>query len=318
MSDHYLKKIDRVTTILTQLQSKPLVRAQDLAQKFEVSVRTIYRDIKTLESAGIPIIGEAGSGYSLMEGYKLPPVMFTKEEVLSFITAEKFMQKFSHESLGTHYQTAMDKVKSVLKYSDRNMIQHIENQIDVYNYSYKEEDVVKNSIPIILESISDKKQLKLNYQAVNNEVTERVVEAVGIFFEFNFWYLMAFCTLRKDFRQFRIDRIQKIQKLDVDFHSEYGSIAEYKKNSQREKVEVQILVHEKLNAHIVNSKKFYGLTKEEFTENGILMTFETEWIDEGFPRWLISFGDYVEINYPEELKINFKNLLSDIQKKHEI
>ena len=140
MSDHYLKKIDRVTAILTQLQSKPLVRAQDLAHKFEVSVRTIYRDIKTLESAGIPIIGEAGSGYSLMEGYKLPPVMFTKEEVLSFITAEKFMQKFSHESLGSHYQTAMDKVKSVLKYSDRNMIQHIESQIDVYNYSHKEEE----------------------------------------------------------------------------------------------------------------------------------------------------------------------------------
>ena len=318
MSEHYLKKIDRVTAILTQLQSKPWVRAQDLADKFEVSVRTIYRDVKTLESAGIPIIGEAGSGYSLMEGYKLPPVMFTKEEVLSFITAEKFMQKFSHESLGSHYQTAMDKVKSVLKYSDRNMIQHIESQIDVYNYSHKEEDVVKNSIPIILESISEKKQLKLNYQAVNNELTERVVEAVGIFFEFNFWYLMAFCTLRKDFRQFRIDRMQKIQKLDVDFHAEYGSIADYKKNSQREKVEVQILVQEKMNAHIVNSKKFYGLTKEEFTENGILMTFETEWIDEGFPRWLITFGDYVEIMYPEELKINFKNLLSDIQKKHEI
>ena len=108
----------------------------------------------------------------------------------------------------------------------------------------------------------------------------------------------------------------RIQKLDVDFHAEYGSIADYKKNSQREKVEVQILVQEKMNAHIVNSKKFYGLTKEEFTENGILMTFETEWIDEGFPRWLITFGDYIEIIYPEELKINFKNLLLNIQKKH--
>ena len=74
MNDHYLKKLDRVTAILTQLQSKPLVRAQDLAKKFEVSVRTIYRDVKTLENAGIPIIGEAGSGYSLMEGHKLPPV----------------------------------------------------------------------------------------------------------------------------------------------------------------------------------------------------------------------------------------------------
>ncbi|WP_300669375.1 YafY family protein [Soonwooa sp.] len=315
MSEHYLKKIDRVTAILTQLQSKPLVRAQDLATKFDVSIRTIYRDIKTLESAGIPIIGEAGNGYSLMEGYKLPPVMFTKEEVLSFITAEKLMHKFSHESLGSHYQTAMDKVKSVLKYSDKNMIQDIEKQIDVYNYAQKEVDVVKNAIPIILESIAEKKQLKLNYQAVNNEVTERIVEAVGIFFEFNFWYMMAFCTLRRDFRQFRMDRMQGIRKLDSDFKTEYGSLADYKKSSQKEKVEVQILVPEKLNAHIVNSKKFYGLTKEEYTENGILMTFETEWIDDGFPRWLLTFGDQLEIIYPETLKDNFKNLVKRIYEK---
>ena len=109
--------------------------------------------------------------------------------------------------------------------------------------------------------------------------------------------------------------MQKIQKLNIDFHAEYGSIADYKKNSQREKVEVQILVQEELNAHIVNSKKFYGLTKEEFTENGILMTFETEWIDEGFPRWLISFGDSMKIIYPETLKDNFKNLVMQICEK---
>ena len=140
MNDHYLKKIDRITTILTQLQSKPIVRAQDLAEKFEVSIRTIYRDIKTLENAGIPIIGEAGNGYSLMDGYKLPPVMFTKDEVLSFITAEKLMQHFSHESLGAHYKTAMEKLRSVLKYSDKKLLENIEKQIDIYNHYPKTED----------------------------------------------------------------------------------------------------------------------------------------------------------------------------------
>ncbi|MDT3407044.1 UNVERIFIED_CONTAM: putative DNA-binding transcriptional regulator YafY [Pseudacidovorax intermedius] len=128
MNDHYLKKLDRVTAILTQLQSRPLVRAQDLAKKFEVSIRTIYRDIKTLENAGIPIVGEAGSGYSLMDGYKLPPVMFTKEEVLSFITAEKLMQNFSDQSLGIHHQNAMEKLRSVLRHSDKNLIQSIEEK----------------------------------------------------------------------------------------------------------------------------------------------------------------------------------------------
>ncbi len=212
MNDHYLKKLDRVTAILTQLQSKSVVRAQDLAEKFDVSIRTIYRDVKTLENAGIPIVGEAGNGYSLMDGYKLPPIMFTKEEVLSFITAEKLMQKFSHQSLGDHYQTAMEKVRSVLRHSDKNLIQNIEKQIDVFNFHTQPEDSLKNVIPIILDSIADKTQLTIEYQTVDSRVTTRTIETVGVFFEFNFWYIMAYCTLRSDFRQFRIDRILKISK----------------------------------------------------------------------------------------------------------
>lgn len=197
MNDHYLKKLDRVTAILTQLQSKPIVRAQDLAKKFEVSIRTIYRDIKTLENAGIPIIGEAGSGYSLMDGYKLPPVMFTKQEVLSFITAEKLMQKFSHESLGNHYQTAMEKLRSVLKHSDKNLIQNIENQIDIYNYNPKTEDSIKNIIPIILESIAEKHQILIDYKTVNEKISTRTIEVVGVFLSliFGTLSLTAHCEM---------------------------------------------------------------------------------------------------------------------------
>ncbi len=89
--DESPKKFDRVVAILTQLQSKRIVKAQELADRFGVSLRTIYRDIKTLESSGVPISSEAGVGYSIMEGYKLPPVMFTREEAVSFVAAEKLM-----------------------------------------------------------------------------------------------------------------------------------------------------------------------------------------------------------------------------------
>ncbi|MBW8523208.1 YafY family transcriptional regulator [Chryseobacterium chendengshani] len=312
MNDHYLKKLDRVTAILTQLQSKPIVRAQDLAEKFEVSVRTIYRDVKTLENAGIPIVGEAGSGYSLMDGYKLPPVMFTKEEVLSFITAEKLMQKFSHQSLGNHYQTAMEKVRSVLKYSDRNLIQNIEKQIDIYNYYPKTEDKIKNIIPTILESIAEKRQLTLEYGTADSKISERTVEVVGVFFEFNFWYIMAFCTLRNDFRQFRVDRILKIIKTQNPFLQEYGQINDYRRHGNGNKTKVRLLVDKKIISHLTNSKKYYGLIEEIDTENGVEMIFETDWIIEGFPRWLITFADYAEILEPESLKITMRDLLNDI------
>lgn len=313
MQDYYLKKLDRVTAILTQLQSKPLVRAQDLALKFEVSVRTIYRDIKTLENAGIPVIGEAGSGYSLMDGYKLPPVMFTKEEILSFITAEKLMQKFSHDSLGSHYQTAMEKVRSVLKHSDKNLIQNIEKQIDIFNYHPKTEDTIKNIIPTILESIAEKRQLTLEYTTADSAISLRTIEVVGVFYEFNYWYIMAFCTLRNDFRQFRVDRVRKIFKTQNPFLQEYGQINEYRRNSNGNKTRVRLLVDKKIIPHLVNSKKYYGLIEEIEREKGFEMIFETEWIKDGFPRWLITFADYAEILEPESLKISLQELIDKIR-----
>ncbi|WP_213280393.1 helix-turn-helix transcriptional regulator [Chryseobacterium indologenes] len=317
MNDHYLKKLDRVTAILTQLQSKPVVRAQDLAEKFDVSIRTIYRDVKTLENAGIPIVGEAGNGYSLMDGYKLPPIMFTKEEVLSFITAEKLMQKFSHQSLGSHYQAAMEKVRSVLRNSDKNLIQNIEKQIDVFSFHTDSGDSLKNVIPIILESIADKTQLNIRYQTVDGRVDNRTIETVGMFFEFNFWYIMAFCTLRKDFRQFRIDRILEISKTLNPFLQEYGQVNDYRKKSNGNKVRAKLLVDKKIMSHLVNSKKYYGLTEEVETEQGVELTFETEWISDGFPRWLITFADYATVLEPESLRVRLNELLVKMVERHQ-
>ncbi|MDG4654467.1 helix-turn-helix transcriptional regulator [Chryseobacterium arthrosphaerae] len=316
MNDHYLKKLDRVTAILTQLQSKPVVRAQDLAEKFDVSIRTIYRDVKTLENAGIPIVGEAGNGYSLMDGYKLPPIMFTKEEVLSFITAEKLMQKFSHQSLGNHYQAAMEKVRSVLRYSDKNLIQNIEKQIDVFTAHSSPGDSLKNVIPIILESIAEKTQLNIEYQTVDGRVTNRTIEAVGIFFEFNFWYIMAYCILRKDFRQFRVDRIQQISKTQTPFLQEYGQINDYRK-SHGNKVKAKLLVDKKIMGHLVNSKRYYGLVEEVETEHGVELTFETEWMTDGFPRWLITFADYATVLEPESLRSRLNELLVKMTERHQ-
>ncbi|GEN68440.1 helix-turn-helix transcriptional regulator [Chryseobacterium rhizosphaerae] len=317
MNDHYLKKLDRVTAILTQLQSKPIVRAQDLAVKFDVSIRTIYRDVKTLENAGIPIIGEAGNGYSLMDGYKLPPVMFTKEEVLSFITAEKLMQKFSHQSLGNHYQKAMEKVRSVLRHSDKSLIQNIEKQIDVFNFHAHPEDSLKNVIPIILESIAEKTQLVIEYKTVDSTVSKRTIETVGVFFEFNFWYIMAFCTLRKDFRQFRVDRILQISKTETPFLQEYGQVNDYRKRSNVNKSIAKLLVDKKIMSHLVNSKKYYGLINEVETDNGVELTFETEWINDGFPRWLITFADYATVLEPESLRIRLNELLIKMMERHQ-
>lgn len=119
MHDNDTKRLSRLTAILTQLQTKRIVTSTNLADKFNVSVRTIYRDIRALEQAGVPIITEEGKGYSLMDGYKIPPIMFTESQANALILAEQLVLKNKDTSFIKDYTDAIDKIKAVLKQADK-------------------------------------------------------------------------------------------------------------------------------------------------------------------------------------------------------
>ncbi len=313
-----MNRIDRVTAILIQLQSKRIVKAQEIATRFHISLRTVYRDIKTLEEAGIPLHGEAGSGYSLMEGYRLPPVMFTPEEAAAFITAEKLIEKLTDASTEESYKSAMYKVRAVLRSGEKDLLEEIDNRIEVIRNPWMKPSAnAINPLQTILKSISRKNVLAITYNAGHSqEMTERNVEPAGIFFQGSNWHLLAFCRLRNDYRDFRIDRIAKLSVSNSLFTKQHPILKEFLKKITKEKdlVSVVIRVNKSFIRYLQEQKFYQGFVSEKMTGDDIEMTFLSSSL-EGFARWFIMFGDHAEILSPKALKTAVQSLLGIISER---
>ncbi|WP_026714792.1 helix-turn-helix transcriptional regulator [Flavobacterium daejeonense] len=309
--DETPKRFDRIVAILIQLQSKKIVKAQELANRFEVSLRTIYRDIRTLEASGVPIYSEAGVGYALMDGYRLPPVMFTREEASSFIAAEKLMQKFTDVTLGNHYASAMYKLKAVLRSDDKDWVSNIESNVLMQSSEKLFNDKSPNTLATIFESIAEKTQVILSYEAFNSdEITERKIEPVGVFHDNNNWYMLGYCHLRKDYRQFRADRVHEIKKTEIPFSLEHDALETYlDKSKEIPTTKIRILIDKKISKYLTSDRKYYGFVSEKEIGDKIEMTFMSRDTMEGFSRWYMMFGDYASILEPASLKTRILELL---------
>jgi len=218
-------RITRLTQILTQLQSKRILTARELATKYSVSVRTIYRDIRTLEASGIPIITEEGKGYSLQEGYQLPPVMFSENEANALITAQQLVLKNKDTSFVEHYTNAITKIKSVLKYSQKDKTDLLSQRI--FFRANKEEEKSSTYLMQLQKAITNFNLLEIQYLSLNNKETKRFIEPFALYSTNENWLLIAFCRLRKEFRAFRIDCIQKINNTEEVFESHKMTLEEY-------------------------------------------------------------------------------------------
>jgi len=311
MSTEDLNRFDRILAMLVHLQSGRVVTAQELADRFRVSLRTVYRDIRSLEASGVPISGEAGVGYVIMEGYRLPPVMFTREEAGSFVAAEKLMQKFSDKTLGAYYASAMFKVKSVLKDIVKERVTSLETQVWVNSDMKLFNDASPDALDVLFESIAEKKQVELKYQSMNSELTERIIEPVGLFIENNFWYVMGYCHLRNDYRQFRTDRMVQIKRTDLYFEKEHKDVEHHKNSDDNcEKTKVVIRVDKKILKYILTGRKYYGFVSEQDAGDKMEMTFMTNSSFEGLSRWYLMYGDCAEIVEPDSFREKVNDLLN--------
>lgn len=306
-----MNRIDRLSAILIQLQSRKIVRAADIALRFDISLRTVYRDIRSLEEAGIPIIGEAGLGYSLMDGYRLPPVMFTREEATAFITAEKLVASLTDSVNGTSYSSGMYKIKAVLRNSEKDYLESLEERIHVVKASRPlpyQADL--NPLHVILKGIAEKQVLKLNYFSYyRQEHTSRCIEPIGVFYMDHYWHLIAWCRERKDCRDFRFDRITGIELCEETFADVHLSMKDYIKDIYKHMKPHEVTIHVKQHAYLnLGEQKYYhGYHAEEERDGGYDMHFVTMSL-EGFARWFMTFADYARIVKPEELNTRVKEI----------
>ncbi len=297
-----LKRFDRILRLYFLLQSKASVSIQGLQQVFGTSKRTIYRDIKSLELAGIPILSKNGS-FGILEGYRIHASRFTDEEMLSLLVAEKMMKQHQTNFIRQQFDSLLVKVKSSFQYQQKVAFDELEDKLHIMPDT-KATSYLPTIINTILESVSGRSILQIDYLKVGNMAKQtREMEPVGIFFERGFWYVLAFCLTRLAYRNFRLDRIKRVKITHIPFTRKHQSI-QILRSTLSEVPTVNIVIEsDKEFAHFLSFERdTYGFYKEEITSDHVRMYFRCAAHPTAFVRWFLRFIDIADILEPKVLK----------------
>ncbi|HLP50366.1 MAG TPA: YafY family protein [Chitinophagales bacterium] len=219
------KRLSRLTALLTQLQTKRLITAPELAVKFDVSIRTIYRDIKALEQAGVPIGVKEGKGYSLMEGYRVPPVMFTEAQANALITAEQLVLMNKDASFVKDFGEAIDKIKAVLRHNVKDKANLLSDRTRFSQNIKRERN--SNNLSALQNALTNFYLTKIEYINEAQKASSRVIEPFALISTQENWLLVAWCRMRNEFRFFRLDRIKSLQVTTEKFTPHKLTLQEY-------------------------------------------------------------------------------------------
>ena len=298
-----MNRLDRLTAILIQLQSKRIVKSQEIAERFEISLRTVYRDIRSLELAGVPILSEAGIGYSLMKDYRLPPVQFTTEEAVAFFTADKILAKFGGNQTKKHFESGLYKIKSVLNPHEKELLDDANDYISIEENQYIS-DTSSVKISEVLSAVIDKNIIKIKYfSAQNYEENWREIEPIGLYNQTNNWYLIGWCRLRNDYRNFRLDRMREFEKLTKRFEQKHPKISAFLTKTAQEHLLTKIVIRIDIKAYqYLRNQHFYmGFVSEHQIDDQIEMSFLSSNLH-GFAHWFMLIGKDADILEPISLK----------------
>jgi predicted DNA-binding transcriptional regulator YafY len=223
-----MNRIDRLFALHTFLQSRKYATAESIAEKFGISVRTVYRDVKALGESGVPVGFDAGRGYFLMPGHFLPPVSFSTEEAAALLLMEGATRVFADKSIGALYTSALTKVRAVLRAAQKEEVEALASRTAVRWPACMTHDF--EYLADLQSSIAGKKIIELRYKNAAGEQSMRRVEPIGLIFYAMNWHLIGWCHKRADYRDFRVSRIVGLRPTTEQFSkSEHIEVAEYMK-----------------------------------------------------------------------------------------
>ncbi len=300
-----MNRVDRLMAIVVRLQGRRVVRAEEIAAHFEISVRTVYRDIAALGEAGIPIMGEPGVGYGLAKGYHLPPVMFTAEEASALFLGGKLVDHLTDASLRKQMESALLKIRSVLPRDRQDYLDRLERSTEVVALGLAPLPRWSSEALIpIQRGLAERRVLALAYQgARRRELTRRQVEPLGLVYYGDHWHLIAYCRLRRDVRDFRTDRICQIQLRNELFsgHADF-SLKRYLEAAAHDgKFEAAQVKFKPEAMERVRREWSCRLVQEKEEGESVIVTllaYSLEWLAD----WVFSFGSSAEVLAPERLK----------------
>lgn len=228
-----MDQLSRLISVLTLLKSKRILTATELSERYDVSIRTVYRDIKKLIDAGVPVITIEGRGYSLMDGYTVAPVQFSEKEANALITAQNLVMQTQDSSFAKNFDDALTKIKSVFRQSILEGSEKLDDKIYVFQNNLQK--LESNALLEMQLAIIHFRRAEINYQkGGDTEITFRKIEPLGLYATQNKWILIAYCHLRKADRAFRMDRIKHFKILDEHFEDPKFSLRTYFKEDDYE------------------------------------------------------------------------------------